>query len=94
MDLLLRRAKIGRKVGPKEWPSPYVRIPTGDGVDVRIIQRENSFLLCWISFDSVHTGQHAYPELKFAEHAAEELFGISASDWDSLDPENGGRDRR
>jgi hypothetical protein len=50
---------------------------------VQIEQTDGGFLLECIGPEPEFCGDHWYIELPYAEHAAEELFGIAANQWEA-----------
>jgi hypothetical protein len=50
---------------------------------VTITHGEAGYILAWEGPTPQDSGDHWYSELKDAEDAAEELFGITSGDWDS-----------
>jgi hypothetical protein len=66
---------------PPHHPQRVVPERTVDLV-VQIERVEGGFVLRWIAPQQEDSGEHWYIGLAYAEHAAEELFGISSSQWD------------
>jgi hypothetical protein len=51
-------------------------------VDVWIEQVESGYVLQWDGGDPAYSGDMWYEDLDYAEHGAEEMFGIGPDDWD------------
>ena len=66
------------------WVPPHAPTsPRGPvSLDVTIEQMDDGFVLRWLGPSAEYSGEHAYDELRYAEHAAEELFGIQEEDWE------------
>lgn len=48
---------------------------------ISIDEVEGGYILKWQGPTAHESGDHWYSELPYAEHAAEELFGITSDDW-------------
>jgi len=66
---------------PPNAPMQHTLEGTVDLV-VQIVRADAGFRLQWIGAESEFSGEHWYAELPYAEHAAEELFGISSTHWE------------
>ena len=90
MDRMLREARITHTFGGEEssgWVAPHeATAPRGAPRTVPLLvtieQTHEGFVLSWEGPEEAYSGDHTYPELKYAEHAAEELFGITSDAWD------------
>jgi hypothetical protein len=51
-------------------------------VDVWIEQVDSGYTLQWDAGDPAYSGDLWYEDLDYAEHGAEEMFGIGPDDWD------------
>jgi hypothetical protein len=90
MSHVIRRARVRHTFGDREptgWIPPHAaRPPRGATVSVDLevtIETEgDGYSLTWIGSRPEYCGDHWYMEIEYAEHAAEELFGISDKDWE------------
>ena len=91
MDRIIRQARIRHTFGDEEpsgWLPPHAARPPRTPrrvvpLVVTIEQTDAGFVLEWEDPEREYSGDHWYAELKYAEHAAEELFGITCDGWDS-----------
>ena len=51
-------------------------------VDVWIEKVDSGYVLQWDGGDPAYSGDQWYEDLDYAEHGAEEMFGIGPDDWD------------
>ena len=51
-------------------------------VDVWIEQVDGGYVLQWEGGDPAYCGDLWYEDLDYAEHGAEEMFGIGPDDWE------------
>jgi hypothetical protein len=51
-------------------------------LDIWIEEVDGGFILQWDGPSPEYSGDHWYQDLVYAEHAAEELFGITRRDWE------------
>jgi hypothetical protein len=74
---------------PAGWLPPHApeppRAPRSTVLlDISIEERDDGgFVLRWTGPGSKYSGDHRYENLAYAEHAAEELFGVTRADWES-----------
>ena len=52
-------------------------------LDLAIAESEGGFALQWTGPAPEYSGDLWFAELAYAEHAAEELFGVTRADWES-----------
>ncbi|MEO7456324.1 MAG: hypothetical protein ABIY52_08680 [Gemmatimonadaceae bacterium] len=91
MTAILKQAHIECTFGGEDasgWLPPHAPTPprTPERTVDLLVQIEGSgggFILQWTGPEREFCGDHWYSELPFAEHAAEELFGITGDDWDT-----------
>jgi hypothetical protein len=91
MTSIIKRARVSHTFGSEDvsgWIPPHAPEPPRTNkatVDlaVQIERVEGGFVLQWFGPAPEYCGYHRYIELRFAEHAAEELFGITTERWDS-----------
>ena len=90
MISVLKQAHVRRTFDREEsagWIPPHApmapRAPERT-VDllVQIERRDDGFVLQWIGPAPEFCGDHWYVDLAYAEHAAEELFGIGSDQWE------------
>lgn len=90
MASVVKRARVRHIFGGEEssgWVPPHApappRTPTRT-VDllVEIESTGQGFTLAWSGPEAVDCGDLWFIELQFAEHAAEELFGITGEHWE------------
>ena len=55
---------------------------SGVKVDVWIEQVDGGYVLQWDGGDPAYSGDMWYEDLDYAEHGAEEMFGIGPDDWE------------
>jgi len=65
-----------------EAPEPPRSAKRTVKVDVWIEQVDGGYVLQWDGGDPAHSGDMWYEDLDYAEHGAEELFGIGPDDWE------------
>jgi hypothetical protein len=70
--------------GGEDDESPEPRKPPRKTmkIDVWIEQVDSGYTLQWDGGDPAYSGDVWYEDLDYAEHGAEEMFGIGPDDWD------------
>lgn len=61
--------------GPPRTPKRTVML------DISVEEVDGGYILEWSGPSPEYSGDHWYQDLAYAEHAAEELFGITRSNW-------------
>jgi hypothetical protein len=90
MTQVIRRARARHIFGDQQasgWIPPHAARPPrtlGVEVDLEVMIETDGdgYSLTWIGPAPEYCGDHWYMEIEYAEHAAEELFGISDKDWE------------
>ncbi len=88
MTSIIKTAHVRHTFGNEDasgWNLPHTRnLPEGT-VDllVQIERVDGGYVLEWAGPSPEYSGTHWYIELPYAEHGAEELFGISADQWET-----------
>ena len=91
MASILRQAHVRHTFGGEDtsgWIPPHAPMPPRTPqrtVDllVQIQHADDGFILQWSGPELADCGSHWYAELAYAEHAAEELFGITSNHWEA-----------
>ena len=66
----------------EETPHPPRAPKRSVKVDVWIEQVDGGYVLQWDGGDPAYSGDMWYEDLDYAEHGAEEMFGIGPDDWE------------
>lgn len=88
--MIVKRAHVRHTFGAEVtagWTPPHAPRPPRTAartvdLDVQIERTDGGFILAWIGPQPEYCGDLWYIELRYAEHGAEELFGISADRWE------------
>ncbi len=91
MIRVIRETRIEHTFGGEEasgWLPPHAAAPLRTPkrivpLRVTITDVDGGYILAWEGPTPHDCGDHWYLELEYAEHAAEELFGITSESWPS-----------